>query len=73
VSSCLHFPAPQSRDNKLYVKLLRQIAGQQADAVAQIRRVLTTNDVESATRLAHTLKEWRAISVPGKCKMQPLP
>jgi PAS domain S-box-containing protein len=43
-------------NNKLYVKLLRQFASQQADAVAQIRAALATNDSESATRLAHTLK-----------------
>jgi HPt (histidine-containing phosphotransfer) domain-containing protein len=38
------------------VKLLRQFANQQADSVAQIRAALSTHDVESATRLAHTLK-----------------
>jgi two-component system sensor histidine kinase/response regulator len=43
-------------NTKLYVKLLRQFASQQADAVGQIRAALATNDVESATRLAHTLK-----------------
>jgi two-component system sensor histidine kinase/response regulator len=43
-------------NNRLYVKLLRQFAAQQADAVGQVRAALATNDVESATRLAHTLK-----------------
>jgi HPt (histidine-containing phosphotransfer) domain-containing protein len=43
-------------NNTLYVKLLRQFADQQGDAVGQIRAALATNDVESATRLAHTLK-----------------
>jgi HPt (histidine-containing phosphotransfer) domain-containing protein len=43
-------------NNTLYVKLLRQFADQQADAVGQIRAALATNDIESATRLAHTLK-----------------
>jgi two-component system sensor histidine kinase/response regulator len=43
-------------NEKLYVKLLRQFASQQADAVAQIRTALASNDRESATRLAHTLK-----------------
>jgi len=43
-------------NNKLYVKLLRQFATQQADAVGQIRAALVSNEVESATRLAHTLK-----------------
>jgi HPt (histidine-containing phosphotransfer) domain-containing protein len=38
------------------VKLLRQFAGQQADAVGEIRAALATNDTQSATRLAHTLK-----------------
>jgi PAS domain S-box-containing protein len=41
---------------KLYVKLLRQFGKQQADAVGEIRAALAANDVESATRLAHTLK-----------------
>jgi two-component system sensor histidine kinase/response regulator len=43
-------------NDKLYVKLLRQFASQQGDAIGQIRAALATNDVESATRLAHTLK-----------------
>jgi HPt (histidine-containing phosphotransfer) domain-containing protein len=43
-------------NNTLYVKLLRQFADQQADAVGQIRAALAANDVESAIRLAHTLK-----------------
>jgi HPt (histidine-containing phosphotransfer) domain-containing protein len=43
-------------NHKLYIKLLRQFAGQQTDTVAQIRAALATNDCESATRLAHTLK-----------------
>jgi HPt (histidine-containing phosphotransfer) domain-containing protein len=41
---------------KLYVKLLRQFASQQADAVGAIRAALAANDAASATRLAHTLK-----------------
>jgi len=40
----------------LYLKLLRQFAVEQADAVERIRAALATNDVEGATRLAHTLK-----------------
>jgi two-component system sensor histidine kinase/response regulator len=40
----------------LYVKLLRQFASQQADAVGEIRVALAANDNETATRLAHTLK-----------------
>jgi two-component system sensor histidine kinase/response regulator len=43
-------------NNKLYAKLLRQFASQQADAVGQIRAALEVRDTESATRLAHTLK-----------------
>jgi two-component system sensor histidine kinase/response regulator len=43
-------------NKKLYVKLLRQFASQQADAVGQIRAALATKDNESATRLTHTLK-----------------
>src|SRR6516164_4970861 len=43
-------------NHKLYVKLLRQFASQQADVVGQIRAALATKDSESATRLAHTLK-----------------
>jgi two-component system sensor histidine kinase/response regulator len=43
-------------NNKLYVRLLRQFAAQQADAVAQIRAALAKNDIESAIRFAHTLK-----------------
>jgi two-component system sensor histidine kinase/response regulator len=43
-------------NTSLYVKLLRQFATQQADAVEQIRAALAANDAESATRLAHTLK-----------------
>jgi len=43
-------------NNKLYAKLLRQFSGQQAGAVEQIRAALATNDTESATRVAHTLK-----------------
>jgi two-component system sensor histidine kinase/response regulator len=43
-------------NNKLYVKLLRQFVSEQADAVGQIRTALATNDTETATRLAHTLK-----------------
>jgi HPt (histidine-containing phosphotransfer) domain-containing protein len=43
-------------NSSLYVKLLRQFASQQGDAVEQIRAALDTNDVETATRLAHTLK-----------------
>jgi two-component system sensor histidine kinase/response regulator len=41
---------------RLYVKLLRQFASQQAGAVAEIRAALAINDQGSATRLAHTLK-----------------
>jgi two-component system sensor histidine kinase/response regulator len=40
----------------LYVKLLRQFADQQADAVGAIRAALAANDAQLATRLAHTLK-----------------
>jgi two-component system sensor histidine kinase/response regulator len=40
----------------LYVKLLGQFVSQQADAIGEIRAALATNDVQSATRLAHTLK-----------------
>jgi two-component system sensor histidine kinase/response regulator len=43
-------------NHKLYVKLLRQFASQQADAVAQVRAALAANDRASAARLAHTLK-----------------
>jgi PAS domain S-box-containing protein len=43
-------------NHKLYVKLLRQFASQQADAVVQLRTALATNDRESAKRTAHTLK-----------------
>jgi HPt (histidine-containing phosphotransfer) domain-containing protein len=43
-------------NNKLYMKLLREFASHQADAVEQIRAALATNDTESATRVAHTLK-----------------
>jgi PAS domain S-box-containing protein len=43
-------------NKKLYAKLLREFARQQADAVEQIRTALAGNDTESATRLAHTLK-----------------
>jgi two-component system sensor histidine kinase/response regulator len=41
---------------KLYIKLLRDFASQQADAVEQVRAALASNDTESATRVAHTLK-----------------
>jgi PAS domain S-box-containing protein len=43
-------------NSRLYVKLLRQFASQQADAVGQIRAALAGNDTDCATRLAHTLK-----------------
>jgi two-component system sensor histidine kinase/response regulator len=43
-------------NKRLYVNLLRQFASQQADSVGQIHTALATNDIESATRLAHTLK-----------------
>lgn len=43
-------------NTRLYVKLLRQFASQQADAIGEIRAALATNDAESAIRLAHTLK-----------------
>jgi len=38
------------------MKLLREFASHQADAVEQIRAALAKNDTESATRVAHTLK-----------------
>lgn len=43
-------------NTKLYVKLLRQFASQQADVIGEIRAALAANDAESAIRLAHTLK-----------------
>jgi two-component system sensor histidine kinase/response regulator len=43
-------------NSKLYVKLLRQFASQQADAVEQIRTALASKDGAVATRLAHTLR-----------------
>jgi PAS domain S-box-containing protein len=43
-------------NHKLYMKLLREFASHQAYAVEQIRTALATNDIESATRVAHTLK-----------------
>jgi HPt (histidine-containing phosphotransfer) domain-containing protein len=43
-------------NHKLYMKLLREFASQQADAVEQVRAALARNDTESATRAAHTLK-----------------
>jgi HPt (histidine-containing phosphotransfer) domain-containing protein len=43
-------------NNRLYVNLLRQFAGQQRHAIGQIRAALATNDVETAIRMAHTLK-----------------
>jgi PAS domain S-box-containing protein len=43
-------------NRKLYMKLLREFASQQADAVEQVRAALARNDTESATRVAHTLK-----------------
>jgi two-component system sensor histidine kinase/response regulator len=43
-------------NNTLYIRLLRQFASQQADVVGKIRAALATNDCETATRLAHTLK-----------------
>jgi PAS domain S-box-containing protein len=43
-------------NHKLYMKLLRQFTSQQADAVEQVRAALARNDIESATRVAHTLK-----------------
>jgi HPt (histidine-containing phosphotransfer) domain-containing protein len=43
-------------NHKLYMKLLRDFASQQADAVEQVRAALARNDTESATRVAHTLK-----------------
>jgi HPt (histidine-containing phosphotransfer) domain-containing protein len=39
-----------------YVKLLRQFAIQQADAIGEIRAAMGTNDAERAVRLAHTLR-----------------
>jgi two-component system sensor histidine kinase/response regulator len=67
VAAPANFPAIEGLDsanglrrvggnNKLYVKLLRQFASEQADTVGQIRAALATHDTESATRLAHTLK-----------------
>ncbi len=67
VAAAADFPAVEGLDsadglrrvggnNKLYMKLLRQFASQQADAVGQIRAALATHDTENATRLAHTLK-----------------
>jgi two-component system sensor histidine kinase/response regulator len=41
---------------KLYVKLLREFASQQANVVKQIHAALDANDIDSAARLAHTLK-----------------
>ena len=43
-------------NTRLYVNLLRQFAGQNADAVAEIRAARAANDAELATRLAHTLR-----------------
>jgi two-component system sensor histidine kinase/response regulator len=43
-------------NDRLYLRLLRQFASQQADVVGKIRAALAANDCESATRLAHTLK-----------------
>jgi CheY-like chemotaxis protein len=43
-------------NHKLYMKLLREFASQQAGAVEQVRAALGRNDTESATRVAHTLK-----------------
>jgi two-component system sensor histidine kinase/response regulator len=43
-------------NSRLYVKLLRQFASQQANAIGEIRAALAANDAESAVRLAHTLK-----------------
>jgi two-component system, sensor histidine kinase and response regulator len=43
-------------NSRLYVKLLRQFASQQADAIGEIRAALAAKDAESAVRLAHTLK-----------------
>jgi PAS domain S-box-containing protein len=43
-------------NHKLYMKLLREFASQQADVVEQVRAALARNDTESATRIAHTLK-----------------
>jgi two-component system sensor histidine kinase/response regulator len=43
-------------NTRLYVKLLRQFASQQADAIGEIRAALAANDAGSAIRLAHTLK-----------------
>jgi PAS domain S-box-containing protein len=43
-------------NTRLYMKLLREFASNQADAVEQIRAALAANDAERATRVAHTLK-----------------
>lgn len=41
---------------KLYLKLLRDFASQEAESVGRIRAALAANDRETAMRLAHTLK-----------------
>ncbi len=43
-------------NQKLYLKLLRQFASQQANAVPDINAALAAHDGATATRLAHTLK-----------------
>jgi two-component system sensor histidine kinase/response regulator len=43
-------------NRKLYLKLLRQFAGQQGPAVTQITEALAASDTALAERLAHTLK-----------------
>ncbi len=43
-------------NRKLYLKLLRQFADQQASAVAQITQALDQGDAATAERQAHTLK-----------------
>jgi two-component system sensor histidine kinase/response regulator len=67
IATAAEFPAVDGLDcadglrrvggnNKLYKKLLRDFANQQTGAVEQIRTALATNNTESATRVAHTLK-----------------
>jgi two-component system, sensor histidine kinase and response regulator len=43
-------------NSKLYIKLLRQFASQQADTVERIRAALAADDIDEATRSAHTLR-----------------
>ena len=43
-------------NSRLYLKLLREFAKQQAETVGRIRAALAAKDAETATRLAHTLR-----------------